>query len=946
MTSTSADTQLNQFITAIKGQLPDTQIIDNPLLRYAYGTDASFYRLTPKLVVVTESIDEIQHVIAMAHRTQTAITFRAAGTSLSGQAVTDSVLVTLGRNWKAHTIHKDGAKISLQPGLTGTEANNFLKAYQRRIGPDPASIHTAKIGGITANNASGMCCGIAHNSYQTLSSMTLILADGTILNTEDENSREQFRKQHPELLATLSELSKQVQSDPELGNLIRKKYRLKNTTGYSINALLDYQEPIDILQHLMIGSEGTLGFIADVTLNTISEQAHKATELVFFKSIVEACEAVTALKQFDVSAVELIDRPGLQAVAHLPGMPEAAANFDDGVTALLIEISADTVALLEHRVEQVVAQLLAWQTLQPVNFHSQRAKAEQLWAIRKGLFPAVGAVREIGTTVIIEDVAFPIEQLAQGVADLHRLLKKYGYSEAVIFGHALDGNLHFVFTQSFSAPEDIQRYSEFMDELATLVAVEYGGSLKAEHGTGRNMAPFVELEWGHKAYQLMKHIKLALDPKGILNPGVILNDDSQIHLKNLKVLPVADPVIDHCIECGFCEPSCPSQNLTLTPRQRISSWREIQRLHALEEKSPADISTLKSYERDYHYAGTDTCAACGLCELHCPVNINTGDLTRSLRSANNRKWKPVAGFTAKHFGVITKLARNTLIATDRVASALGRDRFASAANMAHRASAKTIPLWNASIINHSAPITLKEPQQAATGVRQLVYLPACPGRLFDNDLSEATLQLLQQSGWQVLSPSQPDNLCCGMPYSSKGFPDIARDKGMELAAELIGLSDQGRLPIICDASPCSQQLKELKHHKLTILDIPDFIHDYILPGLDITSKKPSVALHVTCSSQRMRGSDKLLAIAKACASEVIVPKSVSCCGFAGDKGFTLPELNQSALSGLRSEIPEHCQEGYSSSRTCEIGLSEHSGIPYRHILYLLLDVLPGNANGK
>ncbi len=513
------------FLETVERLIPRERRFDDPLSTLAFGTDASFYRLIPKLVLRVESEDEVAAILSVAYREQVPVTFRAAGTSLSGQAISDSVLLVLGDNWNGREIRADGAQIRLQPGVIGAQANAWLAPFGRKIGPDPASINACKIGGIVANNASGMCCGTAQNSYHTLAGLRLLLADGTRLDSEDPASVAAFRASHGELLERLAELGRETRANAELAAKIRHKYRLKNTTGLSLNALVDYDEPLDILTHLMVGSEGTLGFISAVTYDTVPEHPHKASALLVFPTVETCCTAVAVLKRQPVSAVELLDRRSLHSVENMQGMPEWVKSLSAGACALLIESRAASRTLLHEQLGRIMASIAEYPLEKQVDFSEDPAVYNQLWRIRKDTFPAVGAVRETGTTVIIEDVTFPVERLAEGVNRLIELFDKHRYDEAILFGHALEGNLHFVFTQGFDSPEQIARYSAFMDDVAHLVAVEYGGSLKAEHGTGRNMAPFVELEWGEDAYRLMWQLKRLLDPRGILNPGVVLSDD-------------------------------------------------------------------------------------------------------------------------------------------------------------------------------------------------------------------------------------------------------------------------------------------------------------------------------------------------------------------------------------------------------------------------------------
>lgn len=956
-----------EFTLQLKSFLNNDEIIDSYSQRYAFGTDASFYRLVPKLVLRLKNKYQIKHVLTLAHTLKVPVTFRAAGTSLSGQAITDSVLITLTNDWQEYEISQNGEKIKVQPGLIGAKVNRILAPYSRKIGPDPASIDSCKIGGIAANNSSGMCCGVKQNSYHTVADMTIIFANGTELNTANKDSCQRFLSEQSKMIDHLNSLLVTVQKNKQLSELIRHKYRLKNTCGYGINSLLDFTDPIDVIKHLLIGSEGTLGFIADITYHTVEVHEHKLTGFYVFEHLNKACDIVSQLAKLDVTAVELLDYRALKSVAHHSLMTPCIANLKNTSAALLIELQASDEAQLSALKQQVLLplnkqqhELISYQ----VDFTTDYKVSNELWQIRKATFPAVGAVRENGTTVIIEDVAFPIEQLATGVRELQALFEKYDYHEAIIFGHALDGNLHFVFTQAFDTEKEKQRYSAFMDDVAHLVAVRFKGSLKAEHGTGRNMAPFVEFEWGTEAYQLMTKLKQTFDPKGILNPGVIINEDRQAHLQNLKSLPAADSIIDKCIECGFCESVCPSTNFSFTPRQRITVWRRIKALAQLLDSAPAshnETSALqKEYDellKDYQTSGIDSCAATGLCGLKCPVGINTGEFIKSLRAKafNNKPLsQKTSCYIANNLDSTLSLTRFGLSSVAQAKSLLSSPIIQGGFKALHTLTGKRIPLYYPAWPKGEKKVQKLQPVETQTQLtknnKQVVYIPTCGTRTFAQDsqaidkrpLAEVVQAILIKAGYQVIIPNNINNLCCGMPFSSKGDNASAEKKTLELLNSVEHLTNNSKIPVILDASSCAFHMIDSKHNiDKNIYELSDFIAQYVLNELNITPQQEAISLHVTCSTIRNKADNQLVKIAKACAEKVIIPNDINCCGFAGDKGFVLPELNENALKPLKVQVSNKVNQGFSNNRTCEIGLTKATDIPYQSIVYLLDKVSSG-----
>lgn len=905
------------------------RVFTDPLHTLAYGTDASLYRLIPKIVIKALNEEELSCILSLAREFSLPVTVRTAGTSLSGQSSTDSILVALNWGFKKYEILDDGAKIKLEPGVVGEFANHVLKRYHKKIGPDPASIASAMVGGIISNNSSGMCCGVEENSYKTIDSLRIMLYDGTILDTGDPENVSRFRKSHTLLLKELTLLAEEIKADPILKKKIITKYKIKNTTGYSLNALVDFHEPIDILTHLIVGSEGTLAIILNVTLRTVEEHPLKASAMAYYSDVYTACKAVeimkTQLRQY-VYAVELFDRISIRTVEDRPIAPPVMKTLGIDACSLLIETRSFTQNGLEENIRLIAQGIAEIPTLEPIEFFTDPKVYSTYWTLRKGLIPSIGAIRETGTTVIIEDVAFPIEHLAEATMDMQKLFKKYGYGEGIVMGHALEGNLHLVFAQEFSTLEEVTRYQGFMDELCDITAKKYNGSLKAEHGTGRNVAPFVEMEWGSKAYSIMKRIKEVFDPRNILNPGVILNSDPHFHIKNLKIIPETHPLVDKCIECGFCESECPSRTHSLTPRQRIVINRELSRLsNELAQSQSVKIS--KEMKRIYHkiknlyrYEGEESCVSCSMCEPACPVFINTGKLMKELRANKSSRQLWMANFTARHFSFLMKVVNFLLLLRETGEKIIGIDvlppRF------------KYFP----------RRVRFRPTFSSLHSEKKVIYFPSCLSRTFSakgqTPLVEVIHSLLFRAGYEVIYPSGINQYCCGMPYSSKGFKATADFKSNELIKALTKAGG-GQYPILIDTTPCIAFIRDnALLDSWEVFDPITFIKKYLLKKLLIQKLNKKVAIHTTCSASRLGLEEDLFDLARTLAEEVVAPQEIKCCGFAGDKGFKYPQLNASALITLKDQI-QGCQEGYSTSITCEIGLGEHGRIPYRSIFYLL-----------
>ena len=930
----------SDFVGRIKQFVAEDRVYTDELRRFAWGTDAGFYRMTPQVVVRTKSEGEVSKLLKVASELKLPVTFRAAGTSLSGQAISDSILVVAGKNWERYSIGEGGKTITLQPGIVGAEVNRILAPYGRKFAPDPASIKSAMVGGIVMNNASGMSCGVWANSDKVLLSARLVFADGTILDTADNASREAFAQSHKAFIEEVCAIRDEIKADKELTERIEKKYAIKCVTGLNLLPFVQYDDPFDIILHSVVGSEGTLCFVSEVTMRTLPLLPLHKTAMVYFKTIREACEAVVAIKSLEVSAVELLDKRSLTAAGDKTG---------EGLTALLIEIEDKEQATLDEKVAKVTAELEKFDTVTGVHFTSDEKERAKYWAIRSGIFPMVGGLRKEGTTCMIEDIAFHIEDLPQATEDLSALLDRCGYDDSCIYGHALEGNYHFIINQSLSTAEEVARYHRLIEEVAELVVDKYDGSLKAEHGTGRNMAPFVEREWGAKAYEMMRRVKHAFDSENMLNPGVIFNEDKECYLKNFKQLPILHPADDaseevremykqlnRCIECGFCEVNCVSCGYTLSSRTRMVLQREMARLKA----SGEDKERLAELCKSFAYYGNDTCAGDGLCSKSCPMGINISHLTHELRRVEmGVLGNKVGEFAADHFAGVKGALRGVLAVADVAHSVLGSKAMSAIGKGLHKGLG--MPLWTPSLPkNYRFKEGKVVPSQHEDKV---VYFPSCINQTMGVDkesrhvrpLVEEMMSLFAKAGYEVILPKAMDKLCCGTIWESKGMPEVADRKIKELEDALWEASEHGKYDVVCDQSPCLYRMKE-KIKKMHLYDSAEFVWKKMRNRLQFEQGDTPIAIHLTCSTRKMGIEEAVVGLANLCSSKVLLPEGVGCCGFAGDKGMTHPELNAYALRKLRAQIEAKGVEvGYSNSRTCEIGLTTNSGVPYRSIIYLV-----------
>jgi D-lactate dehydrogenase len=923
----------------LRGELEALLGVDRVLGRASdivrYASDASPYRLLPRAVVMARDADDVAKTLAYGRANEIPVVFRAGGTSLNGQGQSDGILVDVRRHFGGVAVEEDGAMARVKPGVVLGHANRVLAPHGRKLGPDPASTDIATVGGVIANNSGGMRCGTVRDSYSTVRSMTFVLPSGTTIDTAAPGAAERFAAEEPELAAGLAAIRDEIRADTELSERVRRKFAIKNTTGYRLCAFLDAEEPLEIFRRLVVGSEGTLAFVAEAVFETVPMPARTTTAWIHFPGIDAAIAPVRDLVASGATAVELMVAPALIVAAYnMVGAPEEWKELPPESAVLLVEFGAETDAELDSYVAKAGEILAAHETIRPIDFSRDAEEIELAWRVREGLHGLVGRVRPPGTALIVEDVCVPPERIAEGARDLQALLGEHGFLPGVA-GHASAGNLHFMLTPDFAKQEDLERYESFMSKLVELIVGKYDGSLKAEHGTGINMAPYVEREWGEKATELMWRVKELADPDGVLAPGVVLNRDPGAHLRNLKTTPEIEQEAASCVECGFCEPVCPSRDLTTTPRQRIVLRREIAR-------QPEGSPLREVLEEEYEYDGLDTCAADGSCRLACPLGIDTGKLVKELREEKHSpRAEALALRGAKSWGSVEKASRAGL----RLGGPLAR-RTKRGAGLPQAASPRM-------------PATSRQGASA-------VYVPSCTNRIFGRlsvdgpktheiggksarrrGLADALVEVSARAGLPVWIPAEVAGSCCGLPWGSKGFGDAHRHKANEMVERLWGWSGEGELPAVIDAASCTHAVAEpgegvldeenaARLAELQILDSVAWAHDRLLPQLEVARKVGSATVHPTCATRQMGLAPRLRALADALAEDVYVAPSATCCGFAGDRGFSHPELTAAATADQAAELSGRDFDAYlSSNRTCEIGLARSTDESYESFVFLL-----------
>lgn len=929
-------TPMNDMTSRFREFLDKSQVLDNDLWREIYARDASYFDLKPECVVRPKTIEEVRRVLEVAREAGVGVTFRTAGTSLSGQTVNTGIICELRTDWKRAEVRDGGKRIWFEPGLTANQVNNLLRPHHYRIGPDPASSRAAMMGGILSNNSSGMTAGVEYNSYHTLASLEFMLANGHTYNSAIPADRKRFEKEERELCEGLMRIRHEILADDKVRRKIETKYKIKNVTGYAMNSFVDFDNPMDIFTHVLIGSEGTLAYIVSGELNTRPLSSIYSSAMLYFEDVTKAAAQAHLLGASGALAVEMMDYASLRTSQGL------ANDLPKGTTAILLDFGADS----QEEMTEIIGRMKPIINALPGLIHCDEfthtvAERARLWQIRDGVFPCVAGARVPGATVILEDIVAPVEHLDSLVEGVQRLFHKHGY-EGAIFGHARAGNIHPLVTSKMDSAATIDNFKRFMDGFVDHV-LSLNGSLKGEHGTGRAIAPFVEREWGAKIYGYMKELKRLADPANVLNPGVIINDDPECFIRPIKSMDLFGDRLgyaeaDKCMECGYCEHCCPSRYITLTPRQRLQAQRIIARTGS------------KKLLKENKFIGEESCCVDGTCMLQCPMKINTGVITDAVRVISNKSIFDMAmSASADHYGAVEKVIRGALKAAVASEQVITPYPLIWGADFLHKIY-RQVPHWSKDF-----PMPARIPWRDANGVPDFVYFPSCVTRIFGasnfgkDDMITVMLRVGERAGYNMALPHEMHGQCCSQIWEHKGDPEGQRTVANKTVETFYRVSMEGQVPIVCDTTSCTHTLLTLakdenlfteenlrKYKALKIIDITTWLDEYVMPRLKVTRPKKRVLLHPTCASKLMGVNTVMIKVANECAREADVMSDAYCCGAAGDRGFIFPEIAKAACRDEKRQIGDTDYDGcYSLARTCEISMMSAIGRPYESIIYLV-----------
>ncbi|HZT28381.1 MAG TPA: FAD-linked oxidase C-terminal domain-containing protein [Bryobacteraceae bacterium] len=904
----------------------DGEVRFDTVSRALYSTDASVYQIEPLGVVIPKTREDLARAVRICNQFLCPITVRGGGTSQAGQAIGPGLVLDTSKYLnRVLEISATGRWALLEPGVVLDELNAQLRPLGLQFGPDVSTSNRATLGGMMANNSSGARSVLYGKTIDHVLEQWVVLSDGSLAHFRGLSPEELEQVSAGDTLEAAAYRTVRHLAELRAEEIDRRFPKiLRRVGGYNLDEFVDRTKPFNLCK-MMVGSEGTLGIVAQAKIRIVPLPKAKALAAIHFHELLEALAATPAILRHRPAAVEVMDRFILDATRSNPSL-EALRDFVQGDPGgmLIVELYGDHPEELTARLDALEQDLAA----KGMGYYFHRAlepsAQARIWSLRRAALGLSMSMRGDGKSIsFVEDTAVAPEKLRDYIERFLGVVHGHG-TTAGVYAHASVGCLHVRPVINLKTAEGVKQFEAIASDVADLV-LEYGGALSAEHGDGLVRGPFTEKMFGPVLYETFRTVKRTFDPLGILNPGKIV--DSPPLTANLRYgagYHTPDPpsffdyteyggfgrAVEMCSGVGACRKKlegtmCPSYMATLEETHTTRGRANVLRLAMNGKLGSAELGD--QAVRD----ALELCLECRACKAECPVGV---DMARF-------KSEFLAGYRERH-GLP---ARAYLLGNIHRLSAWG-SRLAPLSNLVLRsAPAGWLQEWLLGIDRRRRLPEWRHETFAKWFARRAGSRePAAGGaalftdtftNYYEPEVGIAVVEVLERAG----VPVEPANhRCCGRPLISQGLLREARQLAQANAELLFPLAERGVPIVFCEPSCLSavredapdllrgaarEKAQAVAHSSLLF---EEYLESACRDGrakLELAAGPPKVLLHGHCHQKSMG----LLAPARALLARIpgakVVDLDAGCCGMAGSFGYAPEHYEISQRIAERRLLP-------------------------------------------
>jgi FAD/FMN-containing dehydrogenase/Fe-S oxidoreductase len=910
----------------------DGEVRFDRISRALYSTDASVYQIEPLGVVIPRSHEAVIRAVEIAARHGVPITPRGGGTSQAGQSIGAGLVLDTSKHLnRILEINPDERWARVEPGVVLDELNAVLRPHQLRFAPDVSSASRATVGGMMANNSSGARSVLYGKTIDHVHEQRVVLADGSLAHFRPLTAGELARAQSGDAIA-----ARAYRAIPELGvrhaaEIDRRFPKvLRRVGGYNLDAFVDPARPID-LTRIIVGSEGTLGFIVDAKIGLVPLPAQKTVMTIEFDHLLDALGATPLVLKHGPSAVEVMDD---FILSHARGHALLDAQRQsmiqrDGSSLLCVEFYGDSLDALAARMEGVERELKGASYSCRVRHVLDLAKQAKIWSFREAALGLSTAMKSDGKAIsFVEDTAVAPDKLRAYIERFIAIVRRHG-TTAGVYAHASVGCLHVRPVVNLKTASGVAMFEAIATEVADLV-LEFGGALSGEHGDGLVRGAFNEKMFGSELYQAFRAVKRTFDPNGLFNPGRIVDTPPiTSHLRFGAGYQTPAPAttfdfsehagfgraVEMCSGVGLCRKTrdgtmCPSFMVT---REEAHSTRG--RANTLRLAMNGELGDAKLSDRGVHDV-LDLCLECRACKSECPVGV---DVARF-------KSEFLSGYWERHRLTMSAHA----FGHAHSASALG-SRFAPLSNaiansnpmrwvMEHTLGVdrrRTLPKWTRNTLRRRYPPSrLRQGFGGQEGAHhQTLFFVDTFTEYEAPEIGVAAIEVLKASG---LPTALAPNVCCGRPLISQGLLSEARRQAAANVHALFDAADAGRAIVFVEPS-CLSAVREdapdllrgeLQRRARVVARQSLLFEEYLerecaagTATLKLATGPANIHLHPHCHQRSMGLAAPAKALLSRVPGAVVTDLDAGCCGMAGSFGYTRDHYDVSRAIGERKLLP-------------------------------------------